>query len=477
MIDALIVISAIIWIIVFVHITAKQMFLVLIIWLLVSPVASNFFERPGTNPFFNSGGSEEVNQRPGGGYIKAATSVRLREALHPTRLLVSLFFIVVVLRSLLRSVPLRFDKIERLMIVFSIFLIVNVVILANRPVYGLRVAADAFVVPFMGYFLMKRLVITEEHFSQFIKTLGYMGSGVILAAIAERFVNSGITYRLNGPFDGNQVLQVVLAVSFFGNLAHCLKDGDWQARAPALHPLVRWFVIILAPLIVFLTWSRGNWVGFFLGLWTFIFLGRRLMNLQSKIGIITVALFILPLVALLGLVYEPPESVLRRLTNVSTVESRFRTWEAMTPKIGGNQLIAGIGMNNTRDVLFSENNWRILRSTHNSYMTILMELGIFGLITYLAIIGYITKMGFDIYRKRRHAFSSWLGIAVVAIIVAYQLPCLFSNNLHITGLSHVFVYAFAGAIAGLNVQRRSIYRHSVTSVANGTKFQLYKHLA
>ena len=453
----------------------------LLFWLSVSPVASNLFERPGTNPFFKPPRPklEDVSQKKerfGGGYIKGATSIRLREVLSPTRVLIGLFFIVILLRALLQNKSIGLDKIELLMTVFSIFLIINVISLSNRPAFGLRVAADAFIVPFMSYFLMKRLVVTEDRFSQFIKTLGYMASCVILAAIVERLVSpGGVTHRLQGPFDGNQVLQVVLAVAFFGILAHGLKDGDEQVRAKFIHPIMRWFVISLAPLIIFLTWSRGNWLGYSLGLWTFVFLGRRLMNIELKIGITSVVFFSFPLIAVLAAILEPPEAALSRITNIQNIESRFRTWEVILRYIT-DHLITGIGFNNSRDFFFAQNNWRLLTTTHNSYMTILMELGIFGLITYLAIIGYITKMGFDIYRKRRHAFSSWLGIAVVAIIVAYQLPSLFSNNLHITGLSHVFVYTFAGGIAGISVERRSDHRHSVNAPATRT-MQLNKRLA
>jgi O-antigen ligase len=159
-------------------------------------------------------------------------------------------------------------------------------------------------------------------------------------------------------------------------------------------------------------------------------------------------------VAIVAVFFEPPESALQRATNISTMESRLRTWTAVLEQ-SMKDLFTGIGLNNLRDFFFEEKNWRLLSTTHNCYLSMLIELGIIGLVSYLAIIGSIIKKGWGLYRHHTSARSEWFGVATISIMVAYQIPSLFANNLYLTGLSHIFVYAFVGGIAGVWAQDTS----------------------
>jgi hypothetical protein len=86
-------------------------------------------------------------------------------------------------------------------------------------------------------------------------------------------------------------------------------------------------------------------------------------------------------------------------------------------------------------------------------LTFLAELGIVGLLTYLAIVTAIIRMGLRLYQQGMYARDRWHGVTVVAIMAAYLLPALVSNTLNSKELSHVYVYAFMGGIAGLYSQR------------------------
>ena len=450
MLESLTVMNLLVWVPVLVHLISRHGLSLLLSLLLVAPLAANLVGRPGANPLF---GAQIVNETyekgmKVGGYFKADTSIRLNELLNPTRVVIGLFVIVFLLRALLRKKPLDLDITETLMLVFSVFLVLNVLLYSSRIAFSLRVAIDAFVIPFMTYYIARRLVISEERFHRLVRILGYVGCYIIVIGIIERLTLPKLVARIQGPFASGQELQVVMAVIFFTVLADWLRSHATRNCEPSLSSGTRWFILCFAPIIIFLIFSRGAWVGFLIGVWTFLFLGRGLFSSSGKIGMTGVTLISVPLIAAGILVIGTPEELMKRVTNVKNIESRFETWGAITGG-GLNNLatVAGIGLNNLRDTL--NQTGHVLGTTHNCYLSMLMELGIFGLLSYLAIVASILKQGLRLYGKNGNGFGASLGISMLAIMVAYQIPSLFANNLYLTGVSHVFVFALIGGVAGL----------------------------
>jgi hypothetical protein len=449
MLESLLLLSLLVWVLVLVYLVPRKGLSLLLGVLLIAPVAANLVGRPGTNPLF--GPREEIlTYEKGtrvGGYIKARTTINLNELLNPTRGLIALFFLVFLLHALVREKRLRLDITETLMFVFSLFLIFNVLLYSRRVAFSLRVATDAFLIPFMTYYIARRLILSEEHFHRLVRILGYVGSYIIVIGFMERLTVGGrLVTRMRGPFESGQELQVVMAVIFFAALADWLRTHASPNREAALSPGIRWFILCLAPVIVFLIFSRGAWVGFLLGVWTFLFLGRGLFASSGKMGLIGMTFVSVPLLAAGLLVVGLPDELVQRVTNVRNIESRFETWEAIV-QIACNNLVSGIGLNNIRDVLAQTGH--VLGTTHNCYLSMLIELGLVGLLSYLAIVASIVKRGLRLHRKNLHGHTAWLGIYSIAIIVAYQIPSLFANNLYLTGVSHVFVFALVGGVAGL----------------------------
>jgi O-Antigen ligase len=456
MLESLTVMNLLVWVPVLVHLITRNGLSLLLSLLLVAPLAANLVGRPGANPLF---GARIVNETYDkgmkvGGYFKADTSIRLNELFNPTRVVIGLFVIVFLLRALLRKNPLGLDITETLMLVFSVFLVLNVLVYSRRIAFSLRVATDAFIIPFMTYYIARRLVISEERFHRLVRILGYVGCYIIVIGFMERLtLGGGIVSRIQGPFASGQELQVVMAVIFFTVLADWLRSRATQNCEPSLSFGTRWFILCFAPMIILLIFSRGAWVGFLIGVWTFLFLGRGLFSTTGKIGMTGVTLISVPLIAAGILVIGTPEELTRRITNIKNIESRFETWSAIT-RGGLNNVVtvAGIGLNNLRDAL--NQTGHVLGTTHNCYLSMLMELGLFGLLSYLAIVASILKQGLRLYGRNSNGFGAWLGISILAIMVAYQIPSLFANNLYLTGVSHVFVFALIGGVAGLASEGR-----------------------
>ena len=345
------------------------------------------------------------------------------------------------------------------MCVFSVILLAGVLLWSKRLYWSLHIASDAFLTPFLAYYIFRRLITSEERLHRLIQVLGYMGCYVIIISLLERLVHQDLFHRLSGPFRSGSTLHVVMATVFFVVLSESLRSRDLPAREWAFPRGIRWFVVCLIPVVILLTWSRGNWVGFFMGLWVFLLLGFRLLHISWKTATIGLILILLPVIVISVPALVPEQIIDARVGNTNTVYGRFATWQIALQK-GTTHPLLGIGLLNLRAILASTNlhlqGIGNFSSVHQSFLAIFAEQGALGLLAYLAIVGSIFSTGLSLYRSGPAPQDRWRGIAVITIMVAYLMPALFASTLHeVAVLHHALVYIFAGGIAGLYGRRRS----------------------
>ena len=443
-------------------------FAVLLIWLLLAPVASNVINRPGANPLFQSpaeAAAREARQvRKGGYFFVRGDPVKLTQLLEPTRTLVGLFLVAFLLNGLVKKKRFAaIDRTELWMGSFSVILLTSVIFQSNVIGYSMRVASDGFIVGFLVYFIARRLVTTEGQLRELIRVVGYMGFSIIVICLIERLVHRGLLYRLSGPFRAYGTLHQVLMVPFFLALLDTLHAAGPPDGKHALHPGVRRVVLSMAPVVILLTWTRSNYLGFLLAVGLFLCLGQRLFERSQRMVTIAVALIVVSIT--MGLVAPwvtsnevTNEIITRRIEDSGTVYGRLATWKVAVAE-GMNNPILGVGLNNMRDVLFKKVE-RIDRvasfvSVHNSFLEIFAEQGLPGLVAYLAIAVSIIGMGLRMYRHGVHSRDRWRGLAVIALTVAYLIPAFYASVLHEPDpMKSIFLYAFLGGIAGLYGPRR-----------------------
>lgn len=454
----LLILCVLIWILIFFHQISQRGFLVLLIWLLIAPVATNLVHGD-TNPLFTT--QTEAHEERAARHVRGMRNIvtrniedmeesKVRHLLQPTRFLFYSFLIVFVLGAILRKKSaLPLDRTEILMALFSLVLIGNVLFKSDRLFFSLRQASDAFIVPFCAYYVARRLVISEIRLRQLMRILGYLGCYLIIIALVERLVGRGLLYRLKGPFGSEHTLYSVLAVVFFATLLDSVYIENPSREKRALPAGVRWFVLCLTPVVILLTWSRGNWVGFLSGLCLFSFLGFRLMKRQKKLGWSGAALILVAAVGFAVLAFVPMEIVEGRIAYTGTIHWRFRRWE-LAAQQGIENPIFGIGLNNLRDVYYR--NFGGYTGTHNFFLSTFAELGLLGLLAYLAAMASIIGTGLTLYRKGPQPHDCWRGIAVIAVLIANLTPALFAGTITATGVMLVYVYVFVGGIAELYSQ-------------------------
>jgi O-antigen ligase len=451
MLTVLAVLTALIWLPILCYQITQRGVVVLILWLFLAPVASNLVSRPGMNPLF---GLQQHKLRSENAYLTAPTTITTGELLDPTRCLVLLFLVLLPLHTLLtrqRLTPL--DRTEWWMGVFTLLLLASALLQSRRMAYGLRIATDAFIVPFLGYYIARRLVTTEGRFFQLTRAIGYMGGYLIVIALIERMLHPDFFYRLQGPFAHRDHLYMILLVVFaMVGLELARQRVSSQSRRAIPRSIAR-CVLYGVPVIILLTWTRGNWLGFLLGLWICTLLGYRLLHVSQRLRLLSLVLLLVPIVLLSLSVFIPSHVVEERLGESGTVQARFATWQLAIHE-GLKQPLLGIGLNNLRDILGAAvlrmPTLRNLTAPHNCYLSILVELGVVGLFAYLMLIVSLLRTGIRLYRTGSTAQTQWRGIAILFLLTAHFIPAFFSTILYNPVVSHVYVFACIGAIAGLS---------------------------
>jgi len=480
MLTALLVLLALlIWLPVALGLLSRRPLAVLLVWLVVGPVITNAIRWPGANPFFWSGPA--VSEMQGSAYLTLESNVTFKELLEPTRVLVfSLLAILMAERIVRKRKQPGLDRTEKMMVFFSGLLVFSSLFFSTRTIFGLRLTLDVFVVPFFGYYLARRFVTNERNYRRLNQALVLLGILVLAACTVERLVNQGTFYRLKGPFmqgaqRGSSILHIVVIVIFFAVLLDNLTTGRDRSHRPAAKKEIRWFLILACPLLVLMTWSRGNWLGLIVGFWVLLFLGRRLMGRAQRLAIAGLTLVILPLAAVGVLQLRSSQVMDQRLGNVANVVGRFATWKAVAGR-GFENPVLGIGLNNTRDVLaeVSEDTGKAVYGTvHNSFLTLFTELGLVGLASYLAILASLVHSGYQLYRQGRGPRERWRGVTMIAVLVAYQLPGLFANTLQMFGFGHLLVFVLLGGLAGATLHPENLVEQ-VPAFARARKRRLMR---
>jgi hypothetical protein len=380
------------------------------------------------------------------------------------------FVVVFLMNALMRKRRLGpFDSTEKFASIFSLLLLASVFWQSERVTFSIRVAIDAFIVPFIAYFCARRLVTTEGQLRQYMKVVGCVGIYLIILGMIDRATMPGAFLRVQGPFEDRNEMYIILVVVFFISLFDFVQSALLRNGSEILPRVAQLFLLCFSPLIILLGWSRGNLLGFLLAVWTFLFLARKLVGLRPKIAVAGLLLLLAPILALGAYEFTPREIVESRVVRSHTVYSRLGAWQRMVEE-GLESPIFGIGLNNLRNVLaedritlegvVSENN------PHNSLLSIFAELGFVGLLVYSLIVTTLLRIGVNLYRRGSNSLHRWHGITVICVLVAYLVPSFFVNAMYITAVCHVYVYVYVGAVAGLCSRARLPYTVAASTASS-----------
>ena len=467
MLSILLILCGLIWLPIVLYYVTDKSFAILLIWLLIAPLVLNLIRHPNRNPFFTPEleldyGERLLLQRAleeskrGGlrkSYSTDQTSIRLDELLVPTRFLFILFVLVLIMDKYYKKTPLEpLNKTESLMVMFFVLLVVNIFLFSNRLANGLKLATDAFLIPFLAYYVTRRFVKSDLRLRRLMNILILLGLMLIIISVIERVDHSRLLYRLRGPFAHRNQFYIVLMVVFFMTLLYTIRYHSDRNKPFTFHATCCWVILCVVPMIIIATWTRSNWLGFFSAIWVTLFFARRFITRGSKVAMAGLVLLLIPLLVIAFQAAVPAEAVDGRIANQNTIYSRLGAWYVQI-EAGLKNPIFGIGFNNVRELLLNNRIYfmgvRSLVSSHNCFLAFFVELGIFGFYLYMAIVFSILRAGARQFYRNVRREDRWLGIISVAILVGHLVPGLTSVILYSPTVSHVYVYTCLGALAGV----------------------------
>lgn len=254
---------------------------------------------------------------------------------------------------------------------------------------------------FMLVLLAFQVIRTEQDFNLALAAylLGAMGLIYFLVRGYDP-TSTTIRHEIKG-FDANETsLQLALGLPMAWYLLLITKS--WLLRSLSL------IYIPLALYGIFITGSRTGFIAALLG---FVGVLPWLWRARFVWKLLVLSFFIIAVIGITSLV---PEKTLDRLfssgTELSqgTLSSRSITWSRAWLEIN-EAPIFGNGLSSFRRVI---NKYNIDYTAHNSYISIMVEQGIIGLLFYLAVILAVLLQGWRVPAEQRLLIISLLLIAV-----------------------------------------------------------------
>lgn len=254
---------------------------------------------------------------------------------------------------------------------------------------------------FMLVLLAFQVIRTEQDFNLALAAylLGAMGLIYFLVRGYDP-TSTTIRHEIKG-FDANETsLQLALGLPMAWYLLLITKS--WLLRSLSL------IYIPLALYGIFITGSRTGFIAALLG---FVGVLPWLWRARFVWKLVVLGFFIIAVIGVTSLV---PEKTLDRLfssgTELSqgTLSSRSITWSRAWLEIN-EAPIFGNGLSSFRRVI---NKYNIDYTAHNSYISIMVEQGIIGLLFYLAVILAVLLQGLRVPAEQRLLLISLLLIAV-----------------------------------------------------------------
>lgn len=239
-----------------------------------------------------------------------------------------------------------------------------------------------------------------------------------------KFVTGGVS-RVLGTFLHPNTF------GFFLSMFILMAVAIYRHCEPRIQLVLMGFVAVCGGMLV-LTYSRGSWVAFVIGLCVVGFLqSRRVFVALAVAAVVTV-------------VAVP--SVVSRISNLSSGTTasgssgnslmwRFGYWSQVF-KLNHDNPITGIGLRGTK--LLTDQS----KAPHNDFLRAYTETGVLGLLGYLLVIVALVAISRRALRQARSGLERGIAVGFAAVLVAYVIDSL-GDNLMSEVVVLWYFYAFA----------------------------------
>ena len=258
---------------------------------------------------------------------------------------------------------------------------------------------------------------------------------------------SDIGGRVTSLFANPNVLAEYLLLTF----PVILGEG-MVARHSARIRCLFWLAVLLEFGCLILTWSRGAWLGAIAS--TFLFL--LLYSKKSRRILLWVLVPVLIWIPLL------PHSIVNRFSSIgvlteSSIRYRLYTWQGTLRMLMAHPFGIGVGEEAFFRIYpsFAVSGTETVMHTHQLFLQILTELGIFGWICFFAVLFFFTQAVLSVYRGFGNQDDSKQLVGGFCAIFGTLVMGLFDYVWYHCGIFWLFwvIFAQAATLAETKIQK------------------------
>jgi len=220
------------------------------------------------------------------------------------------------------------------------------------------------------------------------------------------------------------------------------------------------FIVLFTALV--LTFSRGGWIGFIVGIILFFFI----YNPKYILGLVSVSL--------LSIFLLPREYFYRflaifdsRYSDISAVSGRIWTLNNVV-HILPQHLLFGVGpgmyggevaFKTSPSIVYMEGiqgGAVPMQNTDNQFLQVLIQQGIVGILVFLFFIGVSIYIGLIIYGRLKDRFLKMLSLGITSALAVFFIQGLFTDILQFPQMS-LIMFGFLGILLSLPKIRKKSY--------------------
>ena len=357
----------------------------------------------------------------------------------------------------------RLTKAEYLMVAVTLLCTISLIVFKGNddPTTGknkwLNALFNITYYPFITFFMVRSLPYRRETLVRIVWLLCLLGAYLSLTGIFEHFQIKALVWpryildpslgthfeRSRGPFMESVAMGRVLTITFAAFLVVAVElQGTGRSSAR--------FFAVLSLVAVYYTYTRGPWLGLALVLGIFMFCRTRL---RSTARTIMIVLSISALVGI-GSKFSLTQGTLFSQRQ-NTVEDRMVSY-LTTVRILEASPIFGVGFGRFGQVwddYYTEvgnQEFGGFDGSHNTFLTMAAEGGVFTLLLYIAMLCSLTLMCRRMYRllPEGQALERCFVLMVLAIAAMYGLTGFFSD-LRWNLLQNDLMFLLFGLVAGM----------------------------
>ena len=351
----------------------------------------------------------------------------------------------------------KISVVELLMLGFTLVCLVSATMSNSLHRFGFGVLLSAYIFPFVGYYLARSFIQNEEDVRRFSVVITYFSLYLAYVGICEQIYPDLVfpRYIVNPKYIisnvGRSVGPSLEPVGYGVGLVFCLLLSIYlfsKINNP-FNPkkILAFITILIAPIAIFFTYTRAVWMGLILSFFIlFLFYPRGKKIFGSLLAILIIG-FILIQTIQVSKTEGSAKDVVERDTiyvRISMAKTGmkmflekpifgfgyFQAGREFTPyfKTVGTSFVPG------QDFLM-----------HNTFVNILVELGLIGFIPFVLILAYLTKDAIILYKLSLD--NRDIAVIFLASFAAFVFAAM-ANNMYYK-FAHVLLFSMAGMVKGL----------------------------